>query len=177
MPITNKVYQLLAHGWWFSPGTLASRSSTTKTGHHDIVEILLKVVLKYKKIKYIILYAVLYTEECLLPSNLIYIYVYIFFFFINYLFFYDTPVHITEVVYTMKKNFKQWWSTIPPISSKQTIIHQQGWSTIPPISSKQTITSHLNLLNIKKTMTYDIGNPGLGQTQQCGGGVKLVNGI
>jgi hypothetical protein len=22
-------------------------------------------------------------------------------------------------------------------------------------------------------MTYDIGNPGLGQTQQCGGGVKL----
>jgi hypothetical protein len=67
----NKVYQLLAHGWWFSPGTLASRSSTTKTGHHDIVEILLKVVLKYKKIKYIILYAVLYTEECLLPSNLI----------------------------------------------------------------------------------------------------------
>jgi hypothetical protein len=51
--------------------------------------------------------------------------------------------------------------------------HQQWWSTIPPISSKQTITSHLNSLNIKNTMTYDIGNPGLGQTQQCGGGVKL----
>jgi hypothetical protein len=31
---------LLAHGRWFSPGTLAS--STTKTGHHDIAEILLK---------------------------------------------------------------------------------------------------------------------------------------
>ena len=29
-------YQLLAHGRWFSPGTLAS--STTKTGHHDIAE-------------------------------------------------------------------------------------------------------------------------------------------
>jgi hypothetical protein len=28
---------LLAHGWWFSPGTLAS--STTKTGRHDIAEI------------------------------------------------------------------------------------------------------------------------------------------
>jgi hypothetical protein len=31
-----KVYQLLAHGRWFSPGTPAS--STTKTGRHDIVE-------------------------------------------------------------------------------------------------------------------------------------------
>jgi hypothetical protein len=34
---------LLAHGRWFSPGTPAS--STTKTDHHDIAEILLKVVL------------------------------------------------------------------------------------------------------------------------------------
>jgi hypothetical protein len=34
---------LLAHGRWFSPGTLAS--STTKTGRHDIAEILLKVAL------------------------------------------------------------------------------------------------------------------------------------
>ena len=34
---------MLAHGQWFSPGTPAS--STTKTGHHDIAEILLKVVL------------------------------------------------------------------------------------------------------------------------------------
>ena len=32
----DKVYQLLAHGRWFSPGTPAS--STTKTGRHDIVE-------------------------------------------------------------------------------------------------------------------------------------------
>jgi hypothetical protein len=31
------------HGRWFSPGTPAS--STTKTGHHDIDEILLKVEL------------------------------------------------------------------------------------------------------------------------------------
>jgi hypothetical protein len=38
-----KVYQLLAHGGLFSPGTTAS--STTKTGHHDIAEILLKVAL------------------------------------------------------------------------------------------------------------------------------------
>ena len=39
---SDKVYQLLAHGRWFSPGTPAS--STTKTGH-DIAEILLKVAL------------------------------------------------------------------------------------------------------------------------------------
>jgi len=38
---SDKVFQLLAHGWWFSPDTLAS--STTKTGRHDIAEILLIV--------------------------------------------------------------------------------------------------------------------------------------
>jgi hypothetical protein len=40
---SDKVYQLLAQGQWFS---LAS--STTKTGRHDIAEILLKVVLNTK---------------------------------------------------------------------------------------------------------------------------------
>ena len=40
---SDKVYQLLAHGRWFSPGTQAS--STTKTGRHDIAEVLLKVAL------------------------------------------------------------------------------------------------------------------------------------
>jgi hypothetical protein len=43
---TDKVYQLLAHGLWFSPA-----SSTTKTGRHDIAEILLKVALKHQKSK------------------------------------------------------------------------------------------------------------------------------
>ena len=43
---SDKVYQLLAHGWWFSPGTPSS--STTKTGRHDIAEILLKVALNNK---------------------------------------------------------------------------------------------------------------------------------
>jgi len=38
-----QVIKLLAHGWWFSPGTLAS--STTKTGCHDIAEILLRLAL------------------------------------------------------------------------------------------------------------------------------------
>jgi hypothetical protein len=40
---SDKVYQLLAHGRWFSSGTPAS--STTKTGRHDIAEMLLKVTL------------------------------------------------------------------------------------------------------------------------------------
>jgi hypothetical protein len=43
---SDKVYQLLAHGGLFSPGTPAS--STTKTGRHDIAEILLKVALNTK---------------------------------------------------------------------------------------------------------------------------------
>jgi hypothetical protein len=37
---------LLARGWWFSPDTPAF--STTKTGRHEIVEILLKVALNTK---------------------------------------------------------------------------------------------------------------------------------
>ena len=40
---SDKVYQLPAHVRWFSPGTPAS--STTKTGRHDIADILLKVAL------------------------------------------------------------------------------------------------------------------------------------
>jgi hypothetical protein len=40
---SDKVYQLLANGRWFSPA-----SSTTKTGRHDIAEILLKVALNTK---------------------------------------------------------------------------------------------------------------------------------
>jgi hypothetical protein len=50
---SDKVYQLLAHGRWFSAGTPAS--STTKTGRHDIAEILLKVALKHQKSKSCIL--------------------------------------------------------------------------------------------------------------------------
>jgi hypothetical protein len=40
---SDKAYQLFAHGRWFSPA-----SSTTKTGRHDIAEILLKVALSTK---------------------------------------------------------------------------------------------------------------------------------
>jgi len=54
---SDKVYQLIAHGRWFSPGTPAS--SITKAGRHDIAEILLKVELstiKSKKILSLCLY-------------------------------------------------------------------------------------------------------------------------
>jgi hypothetical protein len=53
-PASDKVYQLLAHGRWFSPGT--SVSSTTITGCHDIAEILLKVALKHQKCNQILQY-------------------------------------------------------------------------------------------------------------------------
>jgi hypothetical protein len=46
---SDKVYQLLAHGRWFSPGTPAC--STTKTDRHDIAE----SGVKHKKIKSILL--------------------------------------------------------------------------------------------------------------------------
>ena len=47
-PQSDKVYQLLAQSRWFSPGSPAS--SSTKTGRHDIAEILLKVALKHQAI-------------------------------------------------------------------------------------------------------------------------------
>ena len=34
---------------------------------------------------------------------------------------------------------------------------KQRWSINPPITTKWTITSDLNSVNMKKTMTYDIG--------------------
>jgi hypothetical protein len=43
----DKVYQLLAHVRWLSPGTTGF--STTKTRRHDIAEILLKMALKHQK--------------------------------------------------------------------------------------------------------------------------------
>jgi len=68
------VYQLLAHGRWFSLDTPAS--STTKTGRHDIAEILLKVALNDKnKIKsnYRIYHRALSTIHVMLLSMHVYI--------------------------------------------------------------------------------------------------------
>jgi hypothetical protein len=47
---------LLAYDWWFSPCTPAS--STTKTGRHDIAEILLKVALTTIKINQMKVYII-----------------------------------------------------------------------------------------------------------------------
>jgi hypothetical protein len=44
--VGDKVYQLLAHGRWFFPGTQAS--STTNTVRHDTAYVMLKVALKTK---------------------------------------------------------------------------------------------------------------------------------
>jgi hypothetical protein len=44
---SDKAYLLLAHGRWFSPSTPVS--FTTKTGRHDIAEILLKAALNTQK--------------------------------------------------------------------------------------------------------------------------------
>ena len=52
--VSDKVYQLPVHGRWFSPGTPAS--STTKTGHHDIAEVLLKVALKHQKSIFLLIF-------------------------------------------------------------------------------------------------------------------------
>ena len=46
------------------------------------------------------------------------------------------------------------------------------------VNNFTNITPHLNSLNTKKTMKYDVVNPGpaLGQAHKCGG-VKPVNGV
>ena len=66
---SDQVYQLLAHGRWFSPGTPAS--STTKTDSHNIAEILLKVALKHEKSIKSIKYTELFEDliiYCILKS-------------------------------------------------------------------------------------------------------------
>ena len=47
--LCDQVWQWLATGWWFSPGTPIS--FTNKTDRHDIIEILLKVALNNIKQK------------------------------------------------------------------------------------------------------------------------------
>jgi hypothetical protein len=61
---------MLAHGRWFSPSTPAS--STTKTGRHDVAEILLKVALNtINQIKSVFCFALFAFELwCLVVSVL-----------------------------------------------------------------------------------------------------------
>ena len=63
----------------------------------------------------------------------------------------DSIVPQSFICTIMKRNFKQWWSTISPKPTKVT-----------------TILTHW-IVNTKNTRIYDIGNPGgLGQSQECG---------
>jgi hypothetical protein len=43
--VDNEKFAYLVAGWWFSPGILDLVSSTNKTDHHQISEILLEVTL------------------------------------------------------------------------------------------------------------------------------------
>ena len=63
----------------------------------------------------------------------------------------------------------------PPVSSNGEERHYEkkaydGWSSIPPVSTKQLSLNLTELTEYKKTMIYDVGNPGPGleQTQKCG---------
>ena len=69
---SDKVYQLLVQGRWFSPGTTAS--SIPNTGRHDIAEILLKVALKHQnKNKYYLIHYYIYQQYNILFNTLLYI--------------------------------------------------------------------------------------------------------
>ena len=68
---SDKFYQLLAHGRWFSPGIPAS--STTKTGRHDIAEILLNVALKHQKSNQLLLLLLLLLLSAMFIDSIIYI--------------------------------------------------------------------------------------------------------
>ena len=57
---SDKVYQLLVHGRWFSPGTPAS--SIINTGRHDIAGTSMKVALNTKNQNQIILHIKRYTD-------------------------------------------------------------------------------------------------------------------
>ena len=98
----------------------------------------------------------------------------------------------TYVQSIKKRKYKQWWSTMPPISPL-TFTHQkqQWWSTMPPISpltltknnsdGQQCHQYHLSpslTKNKKRPWLSDVGNPGpvLGQAKKCGG-LKPFNRI
>ena len=64
----DKAYQLLAQGRLFSPGTQVY--STTKTGRHDIAEILLKMALSTNKYICIIFrYCAIFTLEYIFQTT------------------------------------------------------------------------------------------------------------
>ena len=63
-----EVCQWLATGWWFSPGTPVS--SSNKTDHHDINEILLKVALNTIAPSHLFLLHKILTDLMMKPYNI-----------------------------------------------------------------------------------------------------------
>jgi hypothetical protein len=64
---SDKVYQLLAHGRRFSPGTPAS--STTKTGRHDIAEIQVIQMMKNQPLDLRLYQMSIFLIDCCLISK------------------------------------------------------------------------------------------------------------
>jgi hypothetical protein len=89
---SDKVYQLLSHGRWFSPGTPVS--STTKTGCHDIAEILLKVKHQNSNSKF----------SCVMTSCILHFFLQIRYFFLkndaNYVYYYIKELNQVRVNFT-----------------------------------------------------------------------------
>ena len=97
---SDKVYKLLDHVRWFSPGTPAS--STTKTGRHDIAEILLKVALNTINqilcLQIIYIYMKLYKMLLYISSTICYVSSLFIFIYLTNLRFSSLYLMLTEVL-------------------------------------------------------------------------------
>ena len=91
---SDKVCQLLAHGRWFSQETPAS--STSKTGRHDITEILLKVALN--AINHMSTVLGLMSTYFVVLCRFLFVPLFLFFWSLNCLSFFELRFLITHVV-------------------------------------------------------------------------------
>jgi hypothetical protein len=101
---------LLAHGRWFSPRTPAS--STTKTGRHDIAEILLKLTLNtIKQINLLYLRKTFNIMKILfrrMPGmTIIYICTEVYIYIFIYLFIYNFTICYNFFLFTIRYNIKK----------------------------------------------------------------------
>ena len=147
-------------GRWFSPGT--PFSSTNKTDHHDITEILLKVTLNtinQTKSKNLLTLVINHVN-----------YLYIRYFDENCVFMHTSALYSSYHDYSKAFNLLVWqivehlliMNKVLPFCVCQLWKFKQWLSSNPPISTKPKITSHLYWTPKKKTMAYDVGNSGPG---------------
>ena len=140
----NIVCQLLVTGRWFSLGTPVS--STIKTDRHDITDILLKQGVKHHKATKLHVIPLTY-NYCFLSHYNTCIFQIILSSSVDNsdprkstnplilsqycawsIFPGRQKVGYVNVLIIMKKKCKQWWSSISPISTKQTIISHLNWT-------------------------------------------------